>query len=43
MDRLDPVLGPACGPSRVFGYRGVAVEVTRFGGMATLTLFQTQC
>jgi hypothetical protein len=34
------VLGPSCGPSRVYGYAGLAVEVTRFGGVATLTLFQ---
>ena len=38
-ERLDPVLGAVCGPSLVYGYPGVAVEVTRFGGLATVTLF----
>jgi hypothetical protein len=37
----DGAVGRACGESLVYGYPGLVVETTRFGGLATVTLYGT--
>ncbi len=41
MVQRDAVVGRACGESLVYGYPGLVVETTRFGGLATLMLCHT--
>ena len=35
----DRAVGPVCGPSLMYGYAGLIVETTRFGGLATVMLY----
>ena len=41
MVQRDGAVGRACGESLVYGYPGLVVETTRFGGLATVTLYGT--